>query len=251
MNTYSTFYLFTIWLICLLTFIISTSCTSSNEACFYVHRQENTKETNLAEFNHLTLDLPGTYTIKQGEKHHISVKGNAYYLDSIRTSVGNKNLHVFQKGAYCDDHLSYSMTITLPKLQELNVRKNANINILDFEDQSELKLDISKKSVVDINRFKGLQKFYAQLSQGGAIFNHQMIDTLNEMNIKIEGNGAFKGYPVPSKKVAIQINGNGYCEVNTTERLNVVILGNGTVNSLGMPSLYKRITGKGSVNFNN
>ena len=251
MNTYSTFYLLFIWLICLLTFIISSSCTTSNNECFYVHRQENTKETILSEFNHLTLDVPGTYTIKQGEKHHITVKGNAYYLDSIKTNIGDKNLHLFQKGAHCDDQLSYNVIITLPKLQELNVRKNASVYIEDFEDQSELKLDVSKRSVVDINRFKCLRKFYAQLSQGGAIYSHKILDTLNEINIKIEGNGAFKGYPDPSKKVAIQINGNGYCEVNSTERLNVVILGNGTVNSLGMPSLYKRITGKGSVNFNN
>jgi hypothetical protein len=62
--------------------------------------------------------------------------------------------------------------------------------------------------------------------------------------------GTLEDYPIPAKNVTVNIEGKGYCEVNAIEKLNVVIKGNANVYSKGMPSLYKRITGKGDVYFN-
>ncbi len=251
MNTYSTSYLLFIWLICLLALIISTSCNNNNNECFYLNNKEENKEMFLSEFNKVTIDLKGNYTIKQSVNHKIKLRGNANYLDSIKTEVGNNNLYIYQKGVACNDSYNYDVTISLPKLHELIIREKANIIIENFNKQSELNIEASKKSVININKFTSINKFYAQLSQGAAIYNHEEIDTLNHIKIKIGGDGSFRGYPLPGKKIDVEINGKGYCEVNSVDQLNVVILGEGEVNSKGMPSIYKRITGKGSVNLIN
>ena len=111
MNTYSTFYLLFIWLICFLAFIISTSCSTTNTECFYTYQEEKTEKQN------------------------------------------TQNL------------ITYPTSTTPSKLQELNVSKNVNVSINDFEKKPQMKLTSCRKSGVNIHRFKSLQKFYTQLSQ--------------------------------------------------------------------------------------
>ena len=76
-----------------------------------------------------------------------------------------------------------------------------------------------------------------------------LLEEIDSLQVNIEGEGRFNGYNVPAKNVDVTILGKGYCEVNTTEKLHVVIKGDANVVSKGMPSLYKSITRKGDVYF--
>ena len=72
---------------------------------------------------------------------------------------------------------------------------------------------------------------------------------IDSLKVLIEGDGRFNGFNIPAKNVDVSILGKGYCEVNAIEKLHVVIKGDANVVSKGMPSLYKRITGRGDVYF--
>lgn len=119
----------------------------------------------------------------------------------------------------------------------------------DFINQDDLYINLSKKSFLEINRFQGMHKFFMLLREDATIKANAPLEEIDSLQVNIEGDGRFNGYNLPAKNVNITILGKGYCEVNTAEKLHVVIKGDANVVSKGMPSLYKSITGKGDVYF--
>lgn len=71
------------------------------------------------------------------------------------------------------------------------------------------------------------------------------------MKIDVKGNGAVMGYPTIAQNIEINIEGRGNCEVTAINSLDVNIVGNANIYCRGLPTLYKRITKKGDVNFIN
>ena len=110
---------------------------------------------------------------------------------------------------------------------------------------------MNKKSFLDINQFKATHKFYIQLREDAKITSNTPLNKIDSLKVVIEGDGRLGGFKIPAKNVAISILGKDYCEVNAIEKLHVVIKGDANVVSKGMPSLYKRIIGRGNVYFKN
>lgn len=139
--------------------------------------------------------------------------------------------------------------ITLPKIKEILIDAKSKVTLEDFENQEDLNITLSKKSLLDINQFKGTHKFYMQLREDAMIKSNTPLETVDSLKVVIEGDGRLDAFNMPAKNVDISILGKGYCEVNAIEKLHVVIKGDANVVSKGMPSLYKSITGRGDVYF--
>ena len=224
-------------------------CESQLEDCFFLENDKISHSYHLDSFNEIVSHLPGEYTIKQANHHKIEVYGHKRYIDSMSTRVFNNKVYLDNKSPFCQEHTNFGITIYMSDLKNLFVDEKSSIIIEDFEEQTDLSINLTKKSFLEIKRFKGLRNLFAELSREAVVSSTSELDTLNQIDISIAGHGGFRGFSLPAKNVKVNIEGKGYCEVNAIEKLNVVIKGNANVYSKGMPSLYKRITGNGNVYF--
>lgn len=239
----------TLALITLFGLILFSSCTEEFDECFYLNNESVSKKYDLSAFTQIETFVPGNYVLKQGNQHNVNLKGHPRYLDSIKTYINNGKLQITNRFPFCENNTQVEVVITLSKLNQLFIHAKSNIRIEEFDQQDNLYLNLNKKSFLEINRFKGLRKLYVLLRDEAAIVSKQEIRTIDSLKIEIEGDGQFYGFKIPSKNVDISILGKGYSEVNAIEKLLVVIKGNANIISKGMPSLYKRITGRGNVYF--
>jgi len=69
-----------------------------------------------------------------------------------------------------------------------------------------------------------------------------------EQAITVEGDGVFKGDKLLGDVAEINIYGNGNCNVNVSDSLDVSIKGMGVVSYLGSPTVERDIVGFGLVN---
>ena len=228
-----------------------SSCTEEFDNCFYLTDEVVTKVYPLDDFNQLETFVPGEYTLKQGSTHSIEITGHPRYLDSLSSQVYNKRLSISNRFPFCEDNAPFKAVITLPKIKKILIDAKSKVTLEDFENQEELSITLNKKSFLYINQFKGTHKFYMQLREDAKITSNTPLDKIDSLKVVIEGDGHLGGFNIPAKNVAISILGKGYCEVNAIEKLHVVIKGDANVVSKGMPSLYKRITGRGNVYFKN
>ena len=224
-------------------------CETQLEECFFLENDQIKRSYQLDNFNQIISHLPGEYTIKQADYQKIEVYGHQRYIDSMSTRVFNNKVYLDNKSPFCQEHTNFGITIFMRDLKHLFVDEKSTIVIEDFEKQTDLSIDLTKKSFLEIKRFKGLRNLFAELSREAIVSGTSELDTLNQIDISIVGQGRFRGFSMPAKNIKVNIEGKGFCEVNAIEKLNVVIKGNANVHSKGMPSLYKRITGKGDVYF--
>ena len=231
---------------CLFTLI---SCTEEYDECFYLTDEIVTKVYPLNDFDQIETFVKGSYTIKQGKHHQIKITGHPRYLDSLSTQVYQKTLSISNRFPFCENKAQLNVEITLPRVKQLFVDAESRISIDDFNDQDDLYVNLSKKSFLEINRFQGMHNFFIQLREDALIKANTPLNAIDSLKVVIEGDGRFNGFNIPAKNVAVSILGKGYCEVNAIEKLHVVIKGDANVVSKGMPSLYKRITGRGDVYF--
>ena len=226
-----------------------SSCTEEFDDCFYLTDDVVTKVYPLDDFNQLETFVPGEYTLKQGSTHSIEITGHPRYLDSLSSQVYNKRLSISNRFPFCEDNTPFKAVITLPKIKEILIDAKSKVTLEDFENQEDLNITLSKKSLLDINQFKGTHKFYMQLREDAMIKSNTPLETVDSLKVVIEGDGRLDAFNMPAKNVDISILGKGYCEVNAIEKLHVVIKGDANVVSKVMPSLYKSITGRGDVYF--
>lgn len=247
---YTTYYLsrYPLFFILINLFLFS-SCTEELDDCFFLTQEKVNRQFKLASFSGIKSTLKGTYIFKQGDEHKIEISGHPRYIDSLNTRVINDQLTLGNRFPFCNETTPFEITITQPRLEKIFIDAESTVTIEDFENQSDLHIKLSQKSFLDIHRFEGLKNFYAFISQNAVISSVEKLSPLEQIDIVIEGKGQFSGYPMPAKKVNVNILGKGHCEVNAIEKLHVEIKGDASVFSKGEPILYKRITGKGDVYF--
>jgi len=225
------------------------SCTEEYDECFYLTDEMITKVYPLNDFNHIESFVQGAYTFKQSKQHQIKITGHPRYLDSLSTQVNLETLSITNRFPFCENKAQLKVEITLPMIKHLFIDAESHVIFDDFENQTDLYINLSKKSFLEINRFQGMHNFFIQLREDALIKTNTPLNEIDSLQVNIEGDGRFNGFNIPAKNVAISILGKGYCEVNAIEKLHVVIKGDANVISKGMPSLYKSITGRGDVYF--
>ena len=84
-------------------------------------------------------------------------------------------------------------------------------------------------------------------NEGAGLVKVDNFISQENLDIRIEGLGAFYGFNMPVNNCNIVIQGSGSCEVTALENLDVRIEGMGKVFYKGNPDLRKEISGLGSV----
>ena len=243
---------FTYFLSSLITIIFLLSCESEEDfSCIIDTNTPIEQNILLDDFDQLGLYVEGNVTIKQGKEASITLKGDSALVDSLYIGVENKKLIIELRSPYCTPTIPLEIIITTPQITEFTLAEKSHTVVTDFKNQQKLKIQINSNSRVELNELEGLNELDISLQEGAHIISHKKIKEVALLKVNIKGNGSFNGYPILAHDVEITIEGKGSCEVTALSRLNVDIVGNANVYCMGMPTIHKRVTGKGDVHFTN
>ena len=236
----------------LITMILLFSCESEEDfSCIIGGNTHVEQKIQLDYFDRLGLYVEGKVTIKQGEESSIALKGDSALVDSLYTAVENKKLIIELRSPYCTPTIPLEIIVTTPQLTEFTLAEKSHTVLTDFKNQQKLKIQINSNSKVELNELEGLKELDISLQEGAQIISQKKTKKVERLKVNIKGGGSFNGYPIVAHDVTITIEGRGSCEVTALSRLNVDIVGNANVYCKGMPTIHKRITGKGDVYFTN
>ena len=232
--------------------ILFNSCEKEQDFnCIVSSGNFKTSKIDLDDFDQIKIYVESDVVINQGSKSKIQLEGNAALVDSIYSAVENKKLIVELKSPYCNPDIPLKISITTPNLKELVINEKGNTIIHDFKNQQKLKLQINSDGNIELNELKNLDQLKISLQEGATIQSKKRIPKVNFLKIDIKGNGVVMGYPIIAQDVEIRIEGRGSCEITAINSLYVDIVGNANVYCKGIPTLHKRITGRGNVYFTN
>lgn len=249
-NLYGTQY--TYFLSGLITLMLLFSCESEEDFSCIIDRNTPTEQkSQLDYFDRLGLYVEGNVTIKQGKESSIVLKGDSALVDSLYTAVENKKLIIELRSPYCAPNIPLEIIVTTPQLTEFTLAEKSHTVLSDFKNQQKLKIQLNSNSTVELNELEELKELDISLQEGAHIISQKKVNKVDRLKVNIKGGGSFNGYPIVAQHVTIKIEGRGRCEVTALNRLTVDIVGNANVYCKGMPTIHKRITGKGDVYFTN
>lgn len=133
--------------------------------------------------------------------------------------------------------------ITTPELNRIKLAGNCDVkSLVKLYSDSEMEFDISGSGNLDLNLHA--PKIKVSIAGSGDVF---MMGETRTTELKIAGNGDFKGFDLKAENVSVSIAGNGDAQVFSSKNLNVKIAGNGSIKYKGNPNIIQKIMGNGSI----
>jgi len=201
---------------------------------------------DLAEFQTISVDYPGDYTVRQGDAESVTIEADDNLLPQLVAEVRNGTLHVENSERNWRDRVNPTehvlITITVVELNRIQFPTAGKMLIEELQTDS---LSLSVSGAGDVNMTDldaGTLDF--SLSGAGNINVEGMAESLE---LSISGFGNFNGGDLQSQTADVHISGAGSATVWAEESLDASISGAGSVDYYGDPSVNERISGVGSV----
>ncbi|MFB6342463.1 head GIN domain-containing protein [Saccharicrinis sp. FJH62] len=247
-------------LLLLLSVIAFTSCVEMVEG----EGDVISREYNLKDFKGVILDVPGKLSVAQGEKS-IKVTTNKNLFEWLNLYVTDSILHIYLQdkiNVWRFDELDFK--VTLPDLNFIGLNGSGDIEIPEeVSAGGDLKICINGSGdVVAKKLYAALMELQIDGSgnircdEANTIAVNASIDgsgdirltgSTRDISVYIDGTGSLLGFDMASKNAAVQIDGNGDCQLSVVDSLDVEIGGSGSVYYKGNPETDIRIDGTGTV----
>lgn len=185
--------------------------------------QSNKKDLQLDAIHSIGLGISADVYVTQSNRQSVSVEGPQRLINQLNTNVknGSWNIEYLDKENYSGKLKIY---MSVASLQELAIGGSGSIRL-----QSD---------------FNGLDELGVAIGGNGKI---ELKGDAKELSISIGGNGTVQAASMKATNCVISIAGNGECDVDVEDKLEVSIAGMGKVNYAGSPRLSQSIAGFGKV----
>ena len=221
-----------------------TSCEDTN--CINGAGGLTTRTLNLSNFTGIDMAIAADVLIQQGAAQNVEVTGHVNVLDRLDTDVSDGVWGIeFRKDCYKNYDLS--VIITVPDINKVFISGSGDVEVNNFINQNDLRLDISGSGNIILNDFEDSEKLEVNISGSGKIFGNSDFTDLKRIDISISGSGTYNAYPIRTDDCNINISGSGNCFVYVSSMLNVNISGSGNVYYKGNPTVTTNISGSGNV----
>jgi hypothetical protein len=201
---------------------------------------------DLAEFQAISVDYPGDYTVQQGDTESVTIEAEDNLLPQLVAEVRDGTLRVENSERNWSDRVNPTkpvhITITVVELNRVQFPTAGKMQIEGLQTDS-LSLSVSGAGDVNVTDLDAGNLDFS-LSGAGNINVEGMADSLE---LSISGFGNFNGGDLQSQSADVHISGAGSATVWAEERLDASISGAGSVDYYGDPSVNERISGVGSV----
>lgn len=187
-----------------------------------------------------------TVIITQGAVQKIEATGHTNILENLNLDVTDGTWKIVMKnGNY--KHYDLVIHITVPNITAIHVKGNGIIFLNDFVNQTSLDVSVDGAGQITMGTIEGATSLSATIIGEGKIICLKNTLSMNTLNIDIDGSGSYLGFYLFAKECNVVIAGIGFCEVYVTDKLDIVLNGDGGVYYRGAPVITQEINGYGIV----
>jgi hypothetical protein len=220
-------------------FVFFLSCRADIDINAY-----DKKELSLRDFETVHSSFSGDVIIHEGARQKVVVEGPEDRLDDLDMHVNNGALKIKFKPKINTRRGKFTVYITMPKIEEVEVNGSGNATINSIGNTTEASLKVSGSGKIEVNTLS-LERLLASVSGSGEIYvNHGDVDKLD---VEISGSGDCNTKSAPAKHVTARVKGSGTAILWAEETLDATISGSGTIKYYGNPRVSSRITGSGKL----
>jgi hypothetical protein len=218
--------------------------------------QVTKKPLELPEFKSIYVNSNYTVYLKQTNKQEVTVEAltEIFTLTDIKVENGILMINVERKPdnpnksiwAKIDDiklNPTMKLYVSMKNINELQVNGNGKIISENSIATSNILLGVNAGGSMDVD-IKG-EIVKAEVSGSGSLSLRGYATSIDAL---ISGTGSINGFNCPVETAKVKVSGSGLCELNVTNNIDALVLGNGQVKHKGnTKTATKKIYGQGTV----
>lgn len=206
-----------------------------------------TRTLSIEDFKGINASGRTNITISQGNTQEVTATGQANIIEAITTDVNNNVWNIGLKGPCGYNYNELSINITVPYINKIESGGINTILVNDFNNQTELDLDLGGSGSLTLNAFEGITTLDFSVGGTGSFTANEDITTLNTLKINQSGNFKYSGFNISVDDCTIIAGGTGTTEVKVQNSLDVNISGTAIVRYKGNPTITQNISGTGQL----
>ena len=199
-----------------------------------------TQEFSLDEFDSISYTTAGTLYLTRGEQF-VMVEAEDNILELLSISVQNRRLKISSDNCFITTK-PIKIYISIETLKALTSSGSGDIVSETKFDANELSISMTGSGNVDM--VADAQKINSVLTGSGNLILKGMA---NEHSIVSSGSGNVKAYDLSTERTDVKSTGSGYCEIDVSAELDVIMSGSGNIYYTGNPVVTQSITGSGRL----
>lgn len=212
-------------------------------------QERETREVD--DFTQVSVAVPGTLYLSQGETHRVEVEADADVLDRLETTVEGGELKIREERSSGwlswlfgrrSSGAAFNIYVTAPSIEELSLAGSGEIVGETPIEGEALSLEIAGSGGIDLD-VNG-ERLQGRMAGSGAM---HLRGAVTEINTEIAGSGDIHAEDVEATRGEVSIMGSGDTYVHVQDRLAVNIMGSGDVWYRGSPEIETNIQGSGEV----
>lgn len=203
--------------------------------------QESTETYSLVDFDRLEMGSAFNIRVEQANTFSIEVRGDRRNLNDLDVFKSGSTLIIKFDDNANRRHDTY-ITITMPKLKEVNFSGATESRIIGFESDEDLNIYLSGASVSQLDA--GYRKVNLVLSGASSLHLFGLGD---ELKAEVSGASVLSAFDYPVGKADINVSGASSGKVTVSDELNVVAGGASSILYRGNPSVNSNVSGASSV----
>jgi hypothetical protein len=221
---------------------IIAGCTTVPQPCITGSGNVTSETRNLSNFEYVSLTMPATLIVRNGEVHSVKIEADDNVLPLITSDVRSGTLTLSYGQLCVRPSGTIRITVTAPVLNEVAMTGTGSIKSDGTLTSESLAARITGAGDMDLA--VETSSLTTTITGKGNVTLH---GTARDHTIFLPGVGSVDATGLMTEWTTVEIFGSGDAKVNASTALTVKITGTGNVLYSGNPRIDQTITGTGSV----
>jgi hypothetical protein len=185
--------------------------------------------------------LPGTLTVRHGQKEQVTVDAEAAVLPKLEIAVRGDTLVLASRGSFKTSK-PLNITVTLQALRQLRSEGSGDVVVENFT-AGELAVEADGSGHLALTNIAA-ERLTLALNSSGDI---EAAGSGKALVARIAGAGTIDASRYRARTADAEISGSGNIKVHADESLTAAIRGAGNIEYLGKAKVTQSVSGAGSI----
>ena len=195
-----------------------------------------TQGHELQPFDTINMSGLGALYIKQSATQSFSVEADESILPLIKISVVNKALNIEMQDASKHDKAKITYHLNVKEVKDINLYGNCGVYIEEGFNSHVLNLLVNNLGEAHIKKLN-VDKLNVKVSGGSTV---EVTGVADQQTISINNAAEFNGSKLSGQIASVNINDMGIAKVNVSNNLTANIIGEGTLQYCGNPTINRQ-----------
>lgn len=208
------------------------------------HSPTITKEITLKAFERIALQDAFHATIKYGTTQKVVISGPSKIVNNAEFKVRRDMLVMEMKEQYRNNQ-RLKVSITIPKLKEVQVNGSGSVYLHAFPNFADLTLEANGSGDIQAKEDLAIaNNLIATLTGSGSVM---LGGKAQRSEIAVHGSGKFKGADLKTNSSEASLSGSGNAMLYASEHIEAYLSGSGSLYYKGKPKIESQTTGSGQI----